>query len=87
MIDLLINLINAVAQLLVLLIIASAVLSYFMSPYHQVRQAIDQIVDPMLMPIRRVIPLVGSLDFSPLVLIILIQFLSSTLIKFLYVLR
>lgn len=84
MIIFLIYLINAVAQLLVLLIIASAVLSYFMSPYHQVRQAIDRIVEPMLMPIRQVVPLVGSLDFSPFILIILIQFLSTTLIKFFY---
>lgn len=83
----LIRLIQIAEQLLVLLVIASAVLSYFMSPYHQVRQTIDRIVEPMLMPIRRVVPLMGSLDFSPLVLIILIQILSSVLINLLYVLR
>lgn len=83
MIIFLINLINIVEQLLILLIIVSVVLSYFMSPYHQVRQMLDRIVEPMLLPIRRVVPLIGSLDFSPLVFILLIQFLSSALRSFL----
>jgi len=79
----LIRLIDIAAQLLILLVIASAVLSYFLPPYHQVRLAIDRIVDPMLMPIRKVVPLIGMLDFSPLILIILIQILSSALTNFL----
>ena len=83
----LVRLISITEQVLVLLVIASAVLSYFMSPYHQVRQTIDRIVEPMLAPIRRVVPLVGMLDFSPLVLIILIQILSTVLINLLYALR
>jgi uncharacterized protein YggT (Ycf19 family) len=41
----------------------------------------------MLQPIRRVIPSVGMFDFSPLVLIILIQILASALTYFLYTLR
>ncbi len=80
----LIQFIDVVTQLLVLLIILSVVLSYFMSPYHVVRENIDRIVEPMLAPIRRVVPLVGMIDFSPLVLIILIQVLSSALRNFLF---
>ncbi|MCP4140439.1 MAG: YggT family protein [Chloroflexi bacterium] len=79
----LINLINIATQLLVLLIILSAVLSYFMSPFHPVRETIDRIVEPMLMPIRRVVPLVGMFDLSPLVLYFLIRALSWALINFL----
>ena len=82
----LIKLVDITAQALILLVIISTVLSYFMSPYHQVRQAIDRIVQPMLMPIRRVVPLVGMLDFSPLVLIIMIQILSWAIRNFLVVL-
>jgi YggT family protein len=52
-----------------------------MDPYHPIRRAIDGVVDPMLAPIRRVVPLIGMLDFSPLVLIILIQVLSNILIR------
>ncbi len=40
--------IHVVAQILILLVIVSAVLSWFMSPFHPVRQAIDRIVEPML---------------------------------------
>ncbi|OQX64156.1 MAG: YggT family protein [Chloroflexi bacterium] len=82
----LLKLVDIVAQTLILLVIISSVLSYFMSPYHQVRQMVDRIVQPMLEPIRRVVPLVGMLDFSPLVLIILIEILSWAIRNFLVVL-
>ena len=82
-IEMLIVLINVVTQLLVLLIIVSAVLSYFMSPYHPVRSAVDRIIEPMLGPIRQVVPLLGMFDLSPLVLFVLVRALSWALINFL----
>jgi YggT family protein len=85
LVQLLIYTIDAIARLLIFLVIASAVLSFFVPPYHPLRRSIDQIVEPMLRPIRRVVPLVGMLDFSPLVLILLIQVFSVALINFLYV--
>ena len=83
MISVLIQIVYATAQLLIFLIIASVVLSYFMPPYHQVRQTLDRIVEPLLMPVRRVVPLIGMLDFSPFVLILLIQILSWAIRNFL----
>jgi len=85
-ISILIQLISIVAQFIVLLVIVKIILSYFMDPYHPVRRSIDNLVEPMLAPIRRVVPLIGMFDFSPLVLIILVQILSSALIRFLIVL-
>jgi YggT family protein len=79
----LIEIIDVVAQILVLLVIISAILSFFMDPYHPIRRGVDNIVQPMLEPIRRVVPLVGMFDFSPLILIILIQVVSNLLIAFL----
>ena len=87
MIGILMLFINAISQLLVLLVIVSVILSYFMDPYHPIRRAIDGVVEPMLAPIRRIVPLVGMLDFSPLILIILIQLLSNILIRLLSTLR
>ena len=87
MIDILVLFINALAQLLVLLVIVSVILSYFMDPYHPVRRGIDGVVNPLLAPIRNVIPAIGGLDFSPLVLILLIQLLSNVLIRVLLSLR
>jgi len=78
-INFLILLINTLQQILMLLIIVSVILSYFMDPYHPIRRGLDRIVEPMLMPIRRVVPLIGMLDISPLILIILIQVVGNLL--------
>jgi YggT family protein len=50
-----------------------------MSPYHPVRQAIDHLIEPLLAPIRRILPQTGALDFSPLILIILVQIVARLL--------
>jgi YggT family protein len=85
-ISILARLINIFSQFLILLVIVKVILSYFMDPYHPVRRTIDNLVEPFLAPIRRVVPLIGMFDFSPLVLIILVQILASVLIRFLYIL-
>lgn len=87
MISILINLVNFIEWILILLVFVSVILSYFMDPYHPVRRGVDRIVEPMLSPIRRIVPLVGMLDFSPLVLIILIQLITGLLVRFLSSLR
>jgi YggT family protein len=73
------SLINWIIELITLLVIMQVILSYFMSPFHPVRQFIDRIVEPMLRPIRRLLPQTGMIDFSPLVLIILLQVLNGVL--------
>ena len=85
--DILIILVNTVQQILVILVIVSVLLSYFMDPYHPVRRGVDNIVQPLLEPIRRVVPLVGMLDFSPLILILLLQLVGRFLVVFLASLR
>ncbi len=82
--SLLVSLIGTLADILVLIVIVDVILGYFLSPYHSVRSALDRIVDPMLAPLRRFIPPLGMLDFTPLVLIILIQ-LAAYLLKILVV--
>ena len=80
-------LIQTVRQILVVLVIVSILLSYVMDPYHPVRRGVDNIVQPMLAPIRRIVPLVGMFDFSPLILILLLQFTARFLIAFIVSLR
>jgi YggT family protein len=77
------SIITIIAQLYVWIVIASILLSYFVDPYHPVRQGVDNLVRPLLDPIRKIVPPVGMLDFSPLVLIILIQVVSRLLTSFL----
>ena len=71
------------SQLMTFLILAHVILSYFMNPYHPLRRFIDQLVEPLLSPIRRVVPTIGMMDFSPVILIILVQFISGFLVKIL----
>ena len=71
----------ALRDLLVFVVIISVILSYVLEPYHPVRRWVDMIVEPMLMPIRRVVPLVGMLDFSPIILIILIRVVFNLILN------
>lgn len=75
--------VNAIFQLLFWLVLISVILSYFMDPYHPIRRAVDSVVEPMLAPIRRVVPLIGMLDFSPLILLLLLQLLRNLIIRIL----
>ena len=81
------NFVSIFAQLVILLVFVASILSFFMSPYHPIREALDRLVNPMLAPIRRLVPTAGGLDFSPLILIILIQFIASAVVNILLSLR
>ncbi len=83
MVWLLIQLVQALSTLLVIVVIVDVVLSYFLSPFHPVRVALDRVVEPLLTPIRRVVPPIQMIDFSPLILIILIQAVEWVLITIL----
>jgi YggT family protein len=83
MIVIIVNIINIVANLFIFLVIVDSVLSFFLSPFHPIRVTIDRLVNPFLAPIRRIIPLIGMLDLSPIILIILVEILSGVLVRIL----
>lgn len=76
---LVVRLINILSDLITLLIIVHVILSYFMSPFHPVRRFVDNLVEPMLSPIRRVLPQTGMLDFSPLILLLIVWLITRLL--------
>jgi YggT family protein len=78
------QIVSTLANIYVWIVIASILMSYFVDPYHPVRRGVDNLVRPLLDPIRRVVPPVGMFDFSPLVLIVLIQVFSNLIVSFLY---
>jgi YggT family protein len=80
------NIINFISGLFIFLVIADSVVSFFLDPYHPVRLTLDRLVNPFLAPIRQIIPLVGLLDLSPLILIILIEILTRALVSLLAIL-
>jgi YggT family protein len=63
----------------VLLIFVKIILSYFVAPYHPVRETIDRLVEPMLRPIRQLMPDTGPVDFSPMALVFIIWIISAIL--------
>lgn len=81
----LITLVSDVAQLLALLIIVRAVLSWIPSvDYgHPVIRAIIRVTDPILLPIRRLVPPLGGLDVTPIAALLLIQVARYLLINIL----
>jgi YggT family protein len=70
----LVKLIKLSIYLLMGVVVVQAVLSW-VSPYHPVRPFFDTLCKPFLKPFQRVLPLVGGVDLSPLLLIIILQVL------------
>ena len=60
------------------MVIVFAVLSW-VPTQSAMSDVIERLVVPVLMPIRRVLPLVGGIDLSPLVLLVLLQIASILL--------
>ena len=80
---LLAQLISLIGNLLILLIIVYVLLSYVLSPYHPIRVAVERIIDPLLRPIRQVMPSTGGFDFSPVILMFLIYIVERLLLQLL----
>lgn len=64
--------------LLTALVLFLAVLSW-VNPHAPIAPTIDALTRPFLAPIRRIVPLVGGVDLSPLLLILIIQVLLTLL--------
>lgn len=65
-------LLRTVLQGLMVLLLAYAVLSW-VQPHSPVLLVLDRLCAPILRPLRRIIPTIGGVDLSVLVLIILLQ--------------
>ncbi len=67
--------------LLTAMVLLLAVLSW-VNPRAPIAPVVDALTQPFLAPIRRIVPLVGGVDLSPLVLILLLQFVLTLLHSF-----
>ena len=57
-----------------LVVLASVILSWVpMDPRNPVVTLVSSLVEPVLAPIRRVLPVIGGFDFSPMVLLFALQ--------------
>lgn len=64
-----------IIQFILYLLVAFNVVSLRNHVVAAIWQAINAILDPLLNPIRRIMPHTGAIDFSPLVLLVLLQIL------------
>jgi YggT family protein len=69
---------RSVIYLVMGLVILQAILSW-VNPFAPLAPAIQQLTQPLLNPIRKVVPLIGGVDLSPLVLVLVLQILLSIL--------
>jgi YggT family protein len=74
----LVGLVRLILSALTALVLVYAILSWVQSD-SLMTDLIDRLVAPLLRPFRRVIPLVGGIDLSPLALLVLLQVLSMVL--------
>ena len=67
-------------EVFTLVIIARVILSWFSPrPTNRLAIILYQLTEPLLAPLRRIIPRVGMFDFTPLAAIILLQLIASFL--------
>lgn len=80
--DSVVTLIRYLFNALSLLVLARALLSWFdPGGRSAVGKFLVDITEPLLGPIRRMMPSAGGIDFSPIVLIILLQFLERMILQ------
>ena len=76
----LIGIIQLLLNVMIFAIFARAILSWFpIDRNGPVVQAINAVTEPMLEPLRRVIPMVGAVDITPMVAILVLVFLSRAI--------
>jgi YggT family protein len=75
--SILLILITTLANILTILIIIDTLLSWVLPPFHPIREALGRVLQPLYAPIRRVIPPLGMMDLTPLVLLILVQVIAQ----------
>lgn len=74
------SIVAALIQLLGIAIFIRAILSWFVrDPYNPIVRALDTITEPVLQPLRRIVPRMGMMDLTPLVAIIVLSVIGRML--------
>jgi YggT family protein len=73
------NFIRFLCEVLTFAIFIRVILSWFVTRPNTLTIILDKITEPILAPLRRIIPRAGMFDFTPLVAIILLQLIARLL--------
>lgn len=78
----LILVVGYIVQMIAFAIFARAILSWFpIDKNGPIFQFLNTVTDPVLDPLRRVIPPIGMIDITPMVAMFLLFFIASTLLS------
>lgn len=79
---LLTTLVQTIFNLLYVALLARVLLSWVnMDPYHPVMEFLNRLTEPILAPIRQILPQTGMFDFSPLLAFFALNVLQYVLIE------
>lgn len=83
MISYLFQFLNLLLTVLTVAILIRALLTWVpnMDPGNPLVRLLNQITDPLLQPARRLIPPMGGMDLSPIVVIVVLQLLQRLLMR------
>ena len=83
---------NSLISLAIFLVIVTAILSWLVAfdvinlrnpAMYRIVKTLDQLTEPLLRPIRRIMPNLGGIDISPIILLLLLQALRIVVEGFL----
>lgn len=75
-------LVSTFVNIMSALLLVYIVMSWFVPPYNRFRIFIDDLMNRFLDPIRRIMPRTGMIDFSPMILLLLLQFFERVVRMF-----
>ena len=74
------TILNSILNVLLIAIFVRIILSWVrVDPYHPAVQFLHRITEPILAPIRQLMPQAGMMDFSPIVALFIIYILQQLL--------
>ncbi len=76
------NFVSVLFQILTFAVFARVLLSWFpMNPDNPIVVVLNEVTDPILRPLRRVVPPLGMLDLTPIVALVLLQIVRQLLVS------
>ncbi|MGI6436123.1 MAG: YggT family protein [Syntrophomonadaceae bacterium] len=82
MIGFLIQIVNIAFSVLIWLVIIRCLLSFIPhNPYQSIIRFVYEITEPIMAPFRRVVPLIGNLDLSPFVVVLVLEIARQVIIR------
>ncbi len=79
------NILDNLLEIYTVIIVIRAVISWFSpSPYNPLYRLLIQITEPIIEPVRRIMPNLGGIDLSPIIIIFIIHIIRSVVLPLLF---